>query len=88
MSGKDVKRKCIRHNFGMWKIYLITVKPVLRGHPQDPPYWPLNRGVCLVQVHFAESKEETLVFTEAGVCLIRGLLNTGFTVDKCFILDL
>ena len=67
--------------------YINTVKPVLSGHPRDPRYCPLNRGVPLVQVHFTENKGiKIIVFTEAGVRLmqgvhlIRGLLNTGFTV--------
>ena len=33
-----------------------TVKPVLSGHPRDPRYCPLNRGVRLVQVHFTENR--------------------------------
>ena len=35
---------------------ILTVKPVLSGHPWDPHYCLLNRGVCLVQVHFTENK--------------------------------
>ena len=63
------------------------MKPVLSGHPRDPRYCPLNRGVRLVQVRFTENeREEKLVFTEAGVRLMQGVhliwgpLNTGFTV--------
>ena len=62
------------------------MKSVLSGHPRDPRYCPLNRCVHLVQVHFTENKEEKVVFTEdgvrliQGVRLIRGPLNTGFTV--------
>ena len=34
-----------------------------------------------MQVHFTETKGRKIVFTEAGVHLIRGLLSTGFTVS-------
>ena len=40
----------------IYSCYLVTVKPVLSGHPRDPRYCPLNRGVHLVQVHFTENK--------------------------------
>ena len=53
----------------------ITVKPVLRGHPGDPRYFSLNRGVRLVQVHFTESKGRNIGLYW-GWCP----LNTGFTV--------
>ena len=33
-----------------------------------------------MQVHFTENKGRKIGLTEAGVCLIRGPLNTGFTV--------
>ena len=64
-----------------------TVKPVLSGHSRDPRYCPRNRGVRLVQVHFTGNKRRKLFLTEAsvhliqGVLLIRGPLNTGFTVS-------
>ena len=62
---------------------MYTVKPVLSGHPRDPCYCPLNRGVCLVQVHFTEIKEEKLVFTEAqGVRLIQVSLYIQKTNTK------
>ena len=62
------------------------MKPVLSGHPRDPHLIEvsLNRGACLVQIHFTENKGRKLVFIEAGVglmqgaCLIWGLLNTVF----------
>ena len=62
------------------------MKPVLSGHRRDPRYCPLSRGVRLVQVILQKVREETLVFTEAGVHLmqgvrlIRGPLNTDFTI--------
>ena len=58
------------------------MKPVLRGHPRDPRYCPLNRGVHLVQVYFLQKIREEkywsllrLVKLDAGCPL-----NTGFTV--------
>ena len=66
------------------------MKFVLSGHPRDPRYCPLNKGVRLVQVRFTEKKGRKLVFTEAGVRLIQGVpliwgpLNTGFTEYKCY----
>ena len=58
-------------------LVLNTVKPVLSGQPWDPRRFILQK-----------IREEKLVFTEAGVhlmqgvCLIRGLLNTCFTVIR------
>ena len=63
-------------------LYTATVKPVLSGHPRDPRYCPLNRGVHLIQ----DWREKKIRLTEAGVRLIQGVrliwgpLNTDFTV--------
>ena len=70
----------------MASCHLNTVKPVLSGHSRAPGYCSLNRGVRLAQVHFTENKgRKKLVFTETGVCFIRGPPKTGFTVIGSFL---
>ena len=53
-----------------------TVKPVLSGHPWDPRFCSLNRGVRLVQVHFTENKGRK-------IGLYRGCKGAGVLYRGC-----
>ena len=69
-----------------------TVKPVLSGHPRDPRYCPLNRGVRLINTGWFYRKygRKKLEFAETDVCLINAgcPLNTGFTVFAFYMMCL
>ena len=55
-----------------------TVKPVLSGHPRDPCYCPLYRGVRLIQVRFTENKGRKIGLYRGWCPLNAGcLLNMG-----------